>query len=139
MAIGASLALSYLAVLFATPEWRATSRVLLTRTPWRTIVRSAFDAFPTSHWRGAKRLIGVPFAWYFATLMFSVTALVLIGIEIAFSPRAIYCCAVRVSRYCRAWWSRPPNDRPPRAGALAMPKPEPPLAIDAVSRIRVSR
>jgi hypothetical protein len=80
VAIGALLALAYLALLLASPEWRATTRLLLTRTPWRTIARSAFDAFPTSHWRGAARLIGVPFAWYFTALMLVLAALALTGI-----------------------------------------------------------
>jgi hypothetical protein len=139
MAIGASVALAYLAVLFASPEWRATTRMLLRSTPWRTIARSAFEAFPTSHWRGATRLIGVPLAWYFAALMLVLTALALTGIEIVFSPKAIYCSAVRLSRWCRGWWTRPPNRTPPHAAALAMPRPEPPSLIDAVSRIRVGR
>jgi hypothetical protein len=139
MAVGAALAVAYLAVLFATPEWRATSRLLLTRTPWRTIARSAFHAFPTSHWRGATRLIGVPLAWFFAAVMFVLTTLVLTTIEVTFSPRAIYCSAVRLSRRCREWWTRPPNGTPPRAVALVMPKPEPPLLVDAVSRIRIKR
>jgi hypothetical protein len=137
MAVGSALGLAYLAVLFATPEWRATIHLLVTRTPWRAIARSAFHAFPTSHRRGAKRMIGVSLAWYFAALMFVLMALVLTAIEIVFSPRAIYCSAVRLSHLCREWWTSPPNDTPPRAVALAMPKP--PLVIEAVSRIRIGR
>jgi hypothetical protein len=37
-----TLLLAYLALLFATAEWRASTRALLTRTPWRTIAQSAF-------------------------------------------------------------------------------------------------
>ena len=136
---GVLVALAYLMVLFATPEWRTTTRLLFTRTPWRTIARSAFDAFPTSRWHGPSRWVGVPLAWYFAALMFVLAALALTGIEIAFSPRAVYCSAVRWSSYCRHWWTGPPHGTPPRAAALAMPKPEPPLAVNAVSRVRVSR
>src|SRR5262245_59496482 len=100
---------AYVAVLFATPEWRATTRLLLTRTPWRLIARSGFDAFPTSRWRGARRLIGVPLAWYFAALGLVFMALALTAIEIVFSPRAIHCLAVRLLRRCRVWWTGPPN------------------------------
>jgi len=137
MAIGMSLTLLYLAVLLAIPEWRTTTRLLLTRTPWGRIARSAFDAFPASRWRDAARLIGVPLAWYFAALIVVLMALVLIAIEIVFSPRAIHCLAVRWSRRCREWWTRPPTDTPPRAVALAMPKPDPPLVVDAVSRTAI--
>jgi hypothetical protein len=126
-------------VLFASPEWRATTRLFITRTPWRTITRSAFEAFPTSHWRGAARLIGVPLACYFAALVLLVTALALTGIEIVFSPRVIYYSTIRLSRSCREWWNRPPNDTPPRAAALAMPKPKPPSIVDAVGRMHVGR
>jgi hypothetical protein len=138
VAIGALLALAYLALLFASPEWRATTRLLLTRTPWRTIARSAFDAFPTSHWRGAARLIGVPFAWYFTALMLVLAALALTGIEIVFSPRAIYCSVVHLSRRFLQWWTPPPNHTPPRAVALAMPEAKPSI-VDAVGRMHIRR
>ena len=139
MAIGALLALGYLAALVATREWRATTHLLVTRTPWRAIARSAFDAFPSSRWRGTTRLLGMPLAWCFAALVFVLMALVLTAIEIAFSPRAIHCLAVRLSHRCREWWSGPPNGTPPRSVALAMSKPEPPLLVDAVSRVRNNR
>lgn len=94
MAVGVSIALGCLAVLFATPEWRARP-LILTRTQWRQLARSAFDAFPTSRWRGATRLIGVPFAWYFAALMLALMALALTAIEIVFAPRVIYRSVLR--------------------------------------------
>jgi hypothetical protein len=131
-------ALAYLALLFASPEWRATTRLLLTRTPWRTIARSACDAFPTSHWRGAARLIGVPFAWYFTALMLVLAALALTAIEIVFSPWAIYCSVVHLSRRFLQWWTPPPNHTRPPAVALAMPKPKPSI-VDAVGRMHIGR
>jgi hypothetical protein len=97
------------------------------------------NAFPTSRWRGAARLIGVPLAWYFATLIVVVMALVLISIEIVFSPRAIHCLVAKWARRCREWWTPPPSDTPPRAVPLAMGKPDPPLVVDAVSRTAIGR
>lgn len=135
MRIGLMLGLAYLAALLSYREWRVTTRLLVTRTPWRTIARHAFDAFPTSRWRGAARIVGVPFAWCFAGLMVVTVALWLIGIEIISSPLAIYFSLVRLSRRC---FTHPPHT-PPHVAALAMPRPEPLRMTNAVSRIRFRR
>jgi hypothetical protein len=78
----------------------------------------------------------VPTAWCFASLIVTLFGIVLLGIEIALSPKAIYCQAIHLSR----WFSQWPNDpRPPRAGALAMPRPEAMSFTDARSRLRMHR
>jgi hypothetical protein len=71
--------------------------------------------------------------------VFGCFALALIAIEIAFSPCAVYVSVLRVLQRGRAWFAGPPAGTPPHAGALAMPKPQPPQMIDAVSRVRVGR
>jgi hypothetical protein len=139
MRLGLLFGLAYFAAVVSSREWRAVVRHTLFRTPWRQIARGMFDAFPSSHWRGPARIVGVPFAAYFAGLVVAVFGLVLIGIEIVFTPRAIYCSIVRLSRRCRGWFTQPPNDSPPHAAALAMPRPEPFSMTDAVSRIRIRR
>jgi hypothetical protein len=133
------LGLAYLAAVLASREWRVVAYHTLFRTPWREIAHGSFEAFPSSHWRGASRIVGVPFAWYFAGLIIAVMALFFIGLEVIFSPRAVYCSLVRLSHRCRGWFTQPPGHTPPRAAAYAMPRPEPPLVVDAVSRIRVRR
>ena len=138
MTMGVVVVLVYIAVLALVPESRTSVRLLVTRTPWRTIASGMFEAFPTSRWRGPARLIGVPFAWYFATVVVTLFAFALATIEIVFSPRLIYCGLARWSKPCR-WPFTPPDHTPPRAVAMAMPKPERPVIVDAVSRIRLSR
>jgi hypothetical protein len=139
MRLGLFFGLLYAAAVFSSREWRATLRLTLTRTPWWQIARGMFDAFPSSHWRGIARIVGVPFAAYFAALVVTLWALFVFGIEIVFSPRAVYCSLVRLTRHCRGWFTQPPNHTPPYAAALAMPRPEPPSLVDAVSRIRIAR
>jgi hypothetical protein len=79
-------------------------------------------------------VIGVPIACCFTALIVALFGLILLGIEIAFSPKAIYCQAVHLSR----WFSERPDDpTPPLAGGLAMPRPETTSFIDARSRLRV--
>ena len=134
-----TLGLAYLAALVSSPEWRVQIRLFVTRTPWRSIARSAFSSFPSSRWRGMARLVGVPIAWYFAGLILVLFAVALTGIEIVFSPRAIYCSAVRLSRRLRDWFTQPPNHTPPHAAALAMLRPKPRSMTDAVSRIHIRR
>jgi hypothetical protein len=136
---GLILGLAYVATVLASREWRVVAYHTLFRTPWREIARGSFEAFPSSHWRGAARIIGVPFASYFAGLIVLVMALIFIGLEVIFSPRAVYCTLVRLSQRCRGWFTQPPSHTPPNAAALAMPRPERPLMVDAVSRVRVRR
>ena len=66
------LGLAYLAAVLASREWRVVAYHTLFRTPWREIAHGSFEAFPSSHWRGAARIVGVPFAWYFAGLIIAV-------------------------------------------------------------------
>jgi hypothetical protein len=139
MRIGLILGLAYFATLLCYREWRVTTRLLVTSTPWRTIARSAFNAFPTSRWRGITRIVGAPLAWYFAGMMLVLTALFLTGLEVITSPLAIYYSLVSLSRRCRGWFTQPPSHTPPHAAALAMSRPEPPSMVDAVSRIRIRR
>jgi hypothetical protein len=112
-------------------------RHTLFRTPWRRFARTFFDGFPSSHWRGAARIIGVPFAWFFAALVVVVLSIILIGIELVFTPRAVYHFLARITGICGGWFT-PPSRTPPHSAALAMPRPEPPSMIDAVSRLRSS-
>jgi hypothetical protein len=136
---GLILGLAYVVAVLCSREWRVVAYHTLFRTPWREIARGTFEAFPSSHWRGAGRIVGVPFAAYFAGLIVILLAVFFIGLEVIFSPRAVYCSLVRLSRHCRGWFTQPPSHTPPHAAALAMPPPEPPLMVDAVSRVRVRR
>ena len=138
MRIGLLIVFIYLAVLLSCRDWRIVARGFVTHTPWRQFVHTFFNSFPTSHWRGAARIIGVPIAWCFAALMFCVLALALLGIEIVFSPKAFYCQAVHLWYRFRVWFNRP-HPTPPRAGALALPHPKPMLFTDARSQLRSRR
>ena len=139
MRLALLLGLVYAAAVFASREWRATVRLSLTRTPWPQIARGAFNAFPSSHWTGIARFVGVPLAVYFTAVMITLFALVIFGFEIVFSPKAVHCSLVRLKRQYRGWLTPPPDPTPPHAAALAMPRPERPLLVDAVSRIRIAR
>ena len=139
MRLGLFLGLAYATAVFCSREWRAVARHSLTRTPWWQIARGTFDAFPSSHWRGIARIVGVPLAAYFAALVVALFALFICGVEIVFSPRAVYASLARLIRYCGRWFTQPPSHTPPHAAALAMPRPEPPSFVDAVSRTRIAR
>lgn len=135
--MGFLIGLIYLAAVVSCREWRAVARVFVTHTPWRQLAQMCFRAFPTSRWRGVAQIVGVPMAWCFSALIVVLLAFVLLGIEIVFSPKAIYCEAVHLSRRCRGWLSKRPDPMPPHAGALAMPHPEPMSFTDARSRLRI--
>ncbi len=132
------LGAAYLAALVCDRDWRAVMRHTLFRTPWRQFAHTFFDGFPSSHWRGVARIVGVPFAWFFAAWVVVLLGVVLIGIELVFTPRSVYHSVARIAKICRGWFTRPPGHTPPHAAALAMPRPEPPSMIDAVSRLRSS-
>jgi hypothetical protein len=136
MRIGLILGLTYAAAVLASREWRATVRLTLTCIPWWQIARGMFDAFPSSRWTGIARIVGVPIAAYVAAVIVTLFALVIFGMEIVFSPKAVYCTVVRIRR---GWFTEPPNQTPPHAAALVMPRPEPPSLVEAVSRIRIAR
>ena len=138
MRIGALLSIAYVAAVLSSREWRAIVYHTLFYTPWRLIARSMFDAFPTSSWRGPARLVGVPLAAYFVALMLAVFFLFVIGLEIVFSPKAVYCSLVNLSRRLRHMRTGPPNQTPP-AAALAIPIPESFSIVDAISRARIRR
>jgi hypothetical protein len=133
--VGLVIGFIYLAVLLSCREWRVVARAFVTHTPWRRFAQMFFRSSPASRWRGIARIVGVPIAWCFAALMLTLIALIQLGIEIVFSPKAIYCQAVHLSR----WFTNRPDPTPPRAGALAMPHPEPMSFIDARSRLRIRR
>jgi len=126
---------AYLAALLAYREWRAVMRHTLFRTPWRQIACGMFDGFPSSHWRGVARIIGVPFAWFFAALVVVLFGLLLIGIELIFTPQAVYYSLARLAGFCLGWFTHPPGPTPPHSAALAMPRPQPPSITYAISRL----
>src|SRR5205085_2365438 len=108
--IGLILGIAYVAAVFSSREWRGVVRHTLFQTPWREIARRVFEAFPSSRWRGAARIVGVPFAAYFAALVVALMFLFLLGLEIVYSPKAVYCSFVNLSRRAP---TRPPNGTPP--------------------------
>jgi hypothetical protein len=132
--VGLLIGLIYVAILLSCREWRVVARAFVTHTPWQRLWQVFVRSSPTSGWRGIPRIVGLPIAWCFAALMLTLIALIQLGIEIVLSPKAIYCQAIRLSR----WFSKQPDPIPPHhAGALAMPHPEPMLFTDARSRLRV--
>jgi hypothetical protein len=136
MSLGLFFGLMYAAAVLSSREWRATVRLTLTCIPWWQMARGMFDAFPSSRWSGIARIVGVPIAAYVAAVIVTLFALVMFGMEIVFSPKAVYCTIVRIRR---GWFTQPPNHTPPHAAALAMPRPVPPSSVDAVSRLRIAR
>jgi hypothetical protein len=133
------IGLVYVAVLLSCREWRVVARAFFTHIPWRQFAKTFFRSFPTASWRGAARLLGLPIAWCFSALIVVLLGAVLLGIEIVFSPKAIYCQAVHLSRRWRGGLNGRPDPTPPHAGALAMPHPGPMSFTDARSRLRLPR